>query len=285
MLHAKTVVTLVEEIRSANNDFFSYETGKLIETILKAAKFELMKTEDAFTQQLGAAPGRRRRRDLVNPLSKIGKVTEWAFGLTSREHFDSFKTSVNDNLNLLKKNEAKLSRIVEETSEEIQESLEGMKKFNKFLENLNTTHRSLLNTDKMFMKLLSYKVDLDTCLDNVRRLLAILSEIVDQANLGLGSRFMFSHKSLTSSVAELKKYPGLSPVFRDVQKYLEFPLTMTHLSGDTVQSLMRIPLVEQEDAVFQVYQQYLYRGLIVADSSQHRVLLTLRQHKQVNTLL
>ena len=60
MLHAKTVITLVEEIRSANNDFFSYETGKLIETILKAAKFELMKTEEAFTQQLGAAPGRRR---------------------------------------------------------------------------------------------------------------------------------------------------------------------------------------------------------------------------------
>ena len=63
MLHANTVITLVEEIRSANNDFFSYETGKLIETILKAAKFELMKTEDAFTKQLGAAPGRRRRRE------------------------------------------------------------------------------------------------------------------------------------------------------------------------------------------------------------------------------
>ena len=272
----------MEEIHFAKNNFFSYETRKLIETILRASKFELMKTEQAFTQQLGAAAGRRKRRDIGNPLSAIGKVTERAFGLTSREHFDNFKTSVNDNLNLLRKNEAKLSRIVEETSTEIQESLAGMKKFNKFLTNLNTTHQDLIKTDKMFMRLLTHKVELDTCLNNVRRALTVVTEIVDQANLGLGSRFMFSYKSLTSSVARITESPGLSPVFQaeNVQKYFEFPLTLTHLGSENIQSLIRIPLVEQDDAVFLIRQQFLHWGLIVAENSKQRVILTFSQHRQ-----
>ena len=250
---------------------------------MRASKFELMKTEQTFTQQLGAATGRRKRRDIGNPLGAIGKVTERAFGLTSREHFDNFKTSVNDNLNLLRKNEAKLSRIVEETSTEIQESFAGMKKFNKFLENLNTTHQDLVKTDKMFIMLLSHKVELDTCLHNVRRALTVVTEIVDQANLGLGSRFMFSYKSLVSSVARISKSPGLSPVFtaENVLSYFEFPLTLTHLGSENIQSLIRIPLVEhQDDAVFQIRQQFLHCGLIVAENSQKRIILTLSQHKQ-----
>ena len=250
---------------------------------MRASKFELMKTEQAFAQHLGAAAGPRNRRDIGNPLNAIGKVTERAFGLTSREHFDNFKTSVNDNLNLLKKNEAKLSRIVEETSTEIQESLAGMKKFNKFLANLNTTHQDLIKTDKMFMRLLTHKVELDTCLNNVRRALAVVTEIVDQASLGLGSRFMFSYKSLTSSVARISESLGpMSPVFEaeNVQKYFEFPLALTNLGSEDIRSLIKIPLVDRDDAVYQIRQQFLKQGLIVAENSQHRVILTFSQHRQ-----
>ena len=47
---------------------------------------------------------------------------------------------------------------------------------------------SLVETDRLFLRLLRHKFWLDSSLDTVDRAVATLAEIADQADLGLGSR-------------------------------------------------------------------------------------------------
>ena len=57
----------------------------------------------------------------------------------------------------------------------------------------NIAHRSaqdasLVETDRLFLRLLRHKFWLDSSLATVDRAVAMLTEIADQADLGLGSR-------------------------------------------------------------------------------------------------
>ena len=111
-----------------------------MEIIVKTATFQLQSIQRTFKpfQEVSSESGTRSRdkREIVNPFHGIGKVAEWAFGLTTHEHFYQLKSSVAENLNLLTNDGNKLSEAVHENSKEIQESIEMLKTFHEFLQNV-----------------------------------------------------------------------------------------------------------------------------------------------------
>ena len=185
---------------------------------------------------------------------------------------------------MLEEDDLKLSEAVQENSKEIQESIEILNQFEKFLTNINATDVRIINSDRLFLKLLKYKIDLDTSLDHVERSINMLSEILDQSDLGLASRFMFSHETLANSVTKLyEKFSDLSPIFKTekVDKYFSLTLTLTHVTENVIKSLIRIPMVDTaSDFKFKINQQDFHQGLVTLESSHFRIYLTFSQYKK-----
>ena len=225
----------------------------------------------------------RARRSSANPLHAVGKFADWAFGLTSQEHFEEIKNSFEKNLKSLRNDDKLLAEAVKENSRELEEYSELLKQFDNLLKNISANDDRVVKTDRLFLKLLRHKFNLDYYMDSIAERLAMLSEILDQADLGLASRFMFSDGNLKAELSRmLEPYPGLLPVLgtKKVWEYLREPLTLTHFSREMVRSLLRVPLSEARDAVFSISEQHSQGGLISLENSQYRLVLKLSQYKE-----
>ena len=281
--HVNNVVTALNQTKyNITNGGVTYETGKLIDSILATTKFRLNtihSTLEPFQIQQFES---RTKRELANPFHQVGKVAEWTFGLTSHEHFNRVQQSVEKNIKILKSADQHMSGAVKENSREIQESLQLLKQFEEFLKNIEKNDENLLGSDKLFLKLLRYKVDLDSSLDDLEKTVSMLAEIVDQSDLGLASRFMFSPDTLKKMLNNVDiKFPGLSPVFNSdkVDQYFSLPLSLSHINNDSLKSLIKIPLVDG-DGVFEEADHDINQGLITLHSPLHRVIISWTQYKQ-----
>ena len=186
---------------------------------------------------------------------------------------------------MLKEDDLKLSEAVQENSKEIQESIEILNQFKKFLTNINATDARIINTDRLFLKLLKYKIGLDTSIDHVERSVTMVSEILDQSDLGLASRSMFSHQTLANYVSKLdEKFPDLSPIYKtgEVDKYFSLTLTLTHVTENVIKSLLRIPMMDKStDSKFKLnHQQDFNQGLVTLESSQFKIHLSFGEYKK-----
>ena len=164
----KEVINALNKSATYENVSITYETQKLIDTIVRTSSAQLAQIQSTFEQFKFSQFSSRTKRELVNPFHGIGKVVEWAFGLTSHEHFDQVKDSVNDHISSLVKDEQSLAISVQQNSREIQESMKLLKLFDKFLKNIAEHDSQIVNTDRLFLKLMRHKFDLDTSLDNIR---------------------------------------------------------------------------------------------------------------------
>ena len=164
----KEVINALNKSATYENVSITYETQKLIDTIVRTSSAQLAQIQSTFEQFKFSQFSSRTKRELVNPFHGIGKVVEWAFGLTSHEHFDQVKDSVNDHISSLVKDEQSLAISVQQNSREIQESMKLLKVFDKFLKNIAEHDSQIVNTDRLFLKLMRHKFDLDTSLDNIR---------------------------------------------------------------------------------------------------------------------
>ena len=280
MVHVNKVIEALNKTRTGSNFSVTYETDKLIGIILKTTKFQLESIQSTYKpfRQLES----RSKRELVNPFHGIGRAAEWAFGLTSHQHFNQVQNSIQQNIKLLKDDDQQLSEAVQENSKEIQESLQLLKQFDKFLKNVEKNDANLVNTDRLFLKLLRYKIDLDSSLDTLRRTVSMVTEVVDQSDLGLPSRLMFSDSFLRNSVLKVdEKFPGLSPIFdiNNVDKYYSLTLALSRQSQESIKTLIKIPMTDAE-GVFEESHHDFNQGLITLESSRHQVIVTYSQYKR-----
>ena len=268
--------------RTKNVANITYETLKLLDIMVNTAAFQVEEAENILVRykMIDSGSGRVKRK-VNNPLHAVGRFAEWAFGLTSQEHFEDVRNSFEKNLDSLKNDDKLLGEAVKENSKELEDFTELLKQFDNFLKNISANDDSLVKTDRLFLKLLKHKFDFDLLMDSVLERLTMLSEILEQADLGLASRFMFSEGILKSKLSEVSgRFPSLQPVLRakKVTDYFSLPLTLTHFDKQTVKSLLRIPLMER-DAVFLI-SQHSNRGLVMLQNSRYNVVLKLSQYKR-----
>ena len=275
------IISTLSETKSRTN--MTYETTKLVDIIINTATFQVAEVETVLAKYETIDKPTRARRSSANPLHAVGRFADWAFGLTSQEHFEEIKNSFEKNLKSLRNDDKLLAEAVKENSRELEEYSELLKQFDNLLKNISANDDKVVRTDRLFLKVLKHKFNLDYYMDSVSERLAMLSEILDQADLGLASRFMFSDRNLKAELSRvLEPYPGLQPVLgtQQVWEYLRQPLTLTHFTRQRVRSLLRVPLTEGRDAVFSINQQHSQGGLISLENSQYQVVLKLSQYKQ-----
>ena len=275
------IISTLNRTKSLPN--IPYETSKLVDIMVNTATFQVKMARDILEryQMTDNTSSDRVKRGVHNPLQAVGRFAEWAFGLTTQEHFEEVKNSFEKNLNSLRNDDKLLGEAVKENSKELEDYTELLKQFDNFLKNISANDDSLVKNDLLFLKLLKHKFDLDLLMDSIQERLTMLSEILDQADLGLASRFMFSEEILKSQASRVSgTFPGLKAVFsgEKVDEYFSLPLTLTHFNNQTVRSLLRLPL-QDLDAVF-VISHRSDAGLVRLESSKYWVLLKVSQYKR-----
>ena len=275
------IISTLSETKSLTN--MTHETAKLVDIIINTATFQVTEVETTLAKYEMIDRPTRSRRSSANPLHAVGKFADWAFGLTSQEHFEEIKNSFEKNLKSLRNDDKLLTEAVKENSRELEEYSELLKQFDNLLKNISANDDRVIKTDRLFLKVLRHKFNLDYYMDSISERLAMLSEILDQADLGLASRFMFSDGNLKAELSRMMEpYPGLQPVLgtKEVWQYLTEPLTLTHFTSQLVRSLLRVPLTEGRDAVFIINHQHSQGGLISMENPQYQVVLKLSQYKE-----
>ena len=276
------IISTLRETKGLSN--LTHDTVKLLDIMINTATFQVAEVENVLAKYEMIDEPTRARRSSANPLHAVGKFADWAFGLTSQEHFEEIKNSFEKNLKSLRNDDKLLAEAVKENSRELGEYSELLKQFDNSLKNISANDNRIVKTDRMFLQVLRHKINLDHYMDSVSERLVMLEEILDQADLGLASRFMFSDGNLKSELSgALEAYPGLQPVLgtRRVWEYFQEPLTLTHFTRQLVRSLLRVPLAEGRDAGFVIdEEQPGQSGLVRMENSQYRLTLPLSQYKE-----
>ena len=269
------IISTLRETKDRAN--MTHDSAKLLDVMINTATFQVSEVETVLAKYEMVDKPTRARRSSANPLHAVGKFADWAFGLTSQEHFEEIKNSFEKNLKSLRNDDKLLAEAVKENSRELGEYSELLKQFDNSLKNISANDARIVKTHRWFLQVLRHKFNLDCYLDSISERLAMLSEILDQADLGLASRFMFSDGNLKAELSRMSEaYPGLQPVLgtKQVWEYLTWPLSLTHFTRHLVRSLLRVPLSEGRDAVFRINQEHWQaEGRVVHSRSESQMML------------
>jgi len=274
-----TIANLVHDY--LDHPDISYETKKLVEIVIKTgtAKMERILRKMRLLDE--NSPG-RRKRNTKNPLYEIGTMADWAFGLTSHERFLKMNDSIENTLGVLAKDGQEIHKNVRANSKAISESVQTLQEFKQFLEGVKANDDKILKTDRLFLKIVQIKFELDFFLNLLSKFAWKLTEILDQSDMGFPSRYLFSPNYLRSSLMQLnEKFTNLYPVIGSdkVDQYFSLPLSLSSFDGSSFHSILRIPLVDNSDT-FSISDRNFHQGFIDLTSFKYRVMMSFSQFKQ-----
>ena len=89
------------------------------------------------------------------------------------------------------------SSAIESNSAAIKESVHTLQKFESFLSLLVQKNDALLQSERLMLKIIRLKFELDAAIRSLEELADVLLEIVDRSSIGYPSRFLFSHEYLS----------------------------------------------------------------------------------------
>ena len=274
-----TIITLEQDYLDKAD--ITYETKKLVEIVIKTGTLKMERILNLMHKHKEYHLG-RRKRDTVNPLYGVGNIADWAFGLTSHERFTKVKKSVQDSLDMLDMDSQEVNQNVRDNTKAIGESVEALREFEKVLNNLKENDDKLLKTDRLFLKIIRYKFELDFYLNSLSRFSLLVSEVLDQSDLGFASRHLFSPEFLRNAIIQLnERFANLSPVFGSdkVDSYFILPLSLSSYDGASVHSILKIPMMD-EDAQFTISHQNFQEGFITLKSFNYKIMMSFFQFKK-----
>ena len=261
-----------------DNPDITYETKKLVEIVIKTGTLKMERIWNMMNLER-FNPSRLKRDIERNPLYGVGNIADWVFGLTSHERFSKMNHSIEDSLAMLGKNGQEIYENVKQNVKVISESSQTLKEFERFLDSVKDNDDKLLKTDRLFLKMVEIKFELDLCLNSLSLFALKVEEIFDQSDFGFPSRFIFSLNYLRSSVVHLnERFPNLSPVIGSdkVDKYFSLPLAFSSFDGTSFHSILKMPLVD-DDAQFSISHQNFHEGFITLKSFKYRVMMSFFQ--------
>ena len=294
--HLKTSLNLshaYQGLSQANNTIFklfndfgdhpdiTHDTKKLVEIVVKTGKMKVSQII-ANMNMIDEYSNRRQKRSTEHPLYGVGNIADWAFGLTSHERFSKVNENIQDTLDKLAKHERIHDQDVEENTKVIQASLQTLKEMGKVLENIKDSDSMILKTDHLFLKIVHIKFELDHFLNSISKFVWKVTEILNQSDLGIPSRYLFSPNYLRRSLRHLnEKLANLFPVIgsENIETYFTLPLSVTDFDGSIIQSILTIPFVDSSE-VFSVGYQNFHEGFIDLESFQYRVMMSFFQFKK-----
>ena len=290
---ATSSLAALESVLAQQGTNLSSSSRHLLESVTRSGRFRLARVGEVLARLGEGAGGRasrgleegaegRVRRGLPGPLSSVGGLAGWAFGLVTHDTFQAYKTGVDDGLEELQKDGQQLHAAVEDNTQALKTSLAALQKFEGWVNQLLEANDALVSSERFVLKILRLRVELDTCLGSLEGLAAVLEEVLDRGDLGLASRYLFHPTHLSHQLLLLNdRHPGLSPLYtaRDASNYLRLPLALTSFNSTHLLSILTIPMVDP-DSVFHEEEQDFHDGFVVLRNFKYSIFLTLGQYEE-----
>ena len=86
---------------------------------------------------------------------------------------------------------------IESNSEAIQQSVKTLKTFESFLNLLVQKNDALLQSERLVLKIIRLKFELDAAIRSLEEFTNVLLEVVDRSVIGYPSRFLFTPEYLS----------------------------------------------------------------------------------------
>merc|ERR1719282_1146195 len=118
----------------------------------------------------------------MNPLYLVGDVADWTFGLVSHDHLEEVKTNVEKSLTFIGKQNQKIHDSIQSNSQAINNSVATLQKFETFLNLLVDNNDSLLKSERLMLKIVRLKFEIDACIKSLDSFSDILVEILDRSS-------------------------------------------------------------------------------------------------------
>jgi len=273
----QNLVTSFNEILE-NSSQMNNETRELLKVVISSTKSKMNYIDD--TSNKFELKRKRVKRDM-NPLYLVGDVADWTFGLVSHDHLEEVKTNVEKSLTFIGKQNQKIHDSILSNSEAINNSVATLQKFETFLNLLVDNNDSLLKSERLMLKIVRLKFEIDACIKSLESFSNILLEIVDRSNIGYPSHYLFTRDFLTSNLLVLNdKFPDLSPMYNSesIDKYFKLPLAVTSVKEGKISSILRIPMVSQ-DAIFPESTEKYQNGFVILSNLEYFIYLTFSQYE------